>query len=428
MGSGGNGELGGACGGRGSWTWGGGGVPGGVGGSGSGGGGGWGWGSCMAGGGRGRWTWGGGGARGGARGSGSDGSGVLGGPGGTWGSGSGASGWLGRGGSVGAVGECAVRGGSGSAAVCGTGPHRSSWASQEASAAPGGLRVVPPGTGGGGEVPRRPWIRHVGVWWRQRLVVWVGGGLGPGGPFGVDVVAGGIRIWFLVRGGWLVGGGWPLAVGGVCGCSARWLPSHSLVLFVHGGLWPGGVGRWAVVVVGVVLVVVVVGPLVVVVWVVVGLVLRVWPMDPLWVFRSPLWVWGVGHRGQSPGLHYVVGRGGGSGAGLDGDGGRGVPRPWVGWAGGGGGFWGMDDGALGDGDADEGLDGVVLGGRLCGGGGCRWEGGVGCGGWGVLAWVRVRVGVVLVGFVSLCLWCCVCSRGRRLGFGVGFGVGVRFQV
>ena len=26
---------------------------------------------------------------------------------------------------------------------------------------------------GGVEVPRRPWIRHVGVWWRQRLVVWV---------------------------------------------------------------------------------------------------------------------------------------------------------------------------------------------------------------------------------------------------------------
>ena len=90
-------------------------------------------------------------------------------------------------------------------------------------------------------------------------------GLGPGGPFGVDVVAGGIRIRFLVRRGWLVRGGWPLAVGGVCGWSARWLPSHSLVLFVHGGLWPGGVGRWAVVVVGVVLVVVVVGLLLVVV-------------------------------------------------------------------------------------------------------------------------------------------------------------------
>ena len=244
-------------------------------------------------------------------------------------------------------------------------------------------------------------------------------GLGPGGPFGVDVVAGGIRIRFLARGGWLVWGGWPLAVVGVCGWSARWLPSHSLVLFVHRGLWPGGVGRWAVVVVGVVLVVVVVGPLVVVVWVVVGSVLRVWPMDPLWGFRSPLWGWGVGHRGQSLRLHCVVGRGGWLGAGPDGDGGRGVPRPWVGLAGGGGGLRGMDDG-----DVDEGLDGVVLDGRLCGGGGCRWEGGVGCGGWGVLAWVRVRVGVVSVRFVSLRLWCCVC----RLGFGVGFGVGVRFQV
>ena len=140
-------------------------------------------------------------------------------------------------------------------------------------------------------------------------------GLGPGGPFGVDVVAGGIGIRFLVRGGSLVRGGWPLVVGGVCGWGAR-LPSHLLVLFLHGGLWFRGVGRWAVVVVGVVLVVVVVGLLVVVVWVVVGLVLRVWPMDPLWVFRSPLWGWGVGHRGQSPGLHYVVGRGGGRGPGL----------------------------------------------------------------------------------------------------------------
>ena len=49
---------------------------------------------------------------------------------------------------MGAVGECAVRGGSGSAAVCGTGPHRSSRASPEASAAPGGPRAVPPGGGG----------------------------------------------------------------------------------------------------------------------------------------------------------------------------------------------------------------------------------------------------------------------------------------
>ena len=33
-----------------------------------------------------------------------------------------------------------------------------------------------------------------------------------------------------------------------------------------------------------------------------------------------------------------------------------------------------------------------------------------------------------VGFVSLRLWCCVCSLGRRFEFGVGFGVAVRFQV
>ena len=94
-------------------------------------------------------------------------------------------------------------------------------------------------------------------------------GLGPGGPFGVEVVAG--RIRFLVR------GGWPLVVGGVWGWRARLLPSHALVLLVHGGLWPRGVGWWAVVVVGVVLVVVVVGPWVVVALVVVGVVLRVWP-------------------------------------------------------------------------------------------------------------------------------------------------------
>ena len=93
--------------------------------------------------------------------------------------------------------------------------------------------------------------------------------LGPGGHFGVDMVAGGIR--------WLLRGGRPLVVGGVWGWSARWLPSHTLVLFVHGGLWSSGVGWWALVVVGVVLVVVLVGLLVVVALVVVWMVLRVWP-------------------------------------------------------------------------------------------------------------------------------------------------------
>ena len=176
----------------------------------------------------------------------------------------------------------------------------------------------------GGEVPRRPWgpfgHRMVARGVRGPAPCRLGGEVPrrPWGPFGHRMVAAGV---WLVRGWWLVRGGCLLAVGGVCGWGARWLPSRPPVLFVHGGLWPGGVGRWAVVVVGVVLVVVVVEPLVVVVWVVVGLVLRVWPMDSLWVFRSPLWGWGVGHRGQPPGLHYVVGMGEGLGAGLDYDGG-----------------------------------------------------------------------------------------------------------
>ena len=113
-------------------------------------------------------------------------------------------------------------------------------------------------------------------------------GLGPGGPFGVDVVAGGIQC--------LVRVGWPLVVGGVWGWSTWLLPSHTLVLLVHWGLWSGGVMWWAVVVVGAVLVVVVVGPLVVVALLVVGMVLRVCPSDPLWICRSSCWGWGVGHR------------------------------------------------------------------------------------------------------------------------------------
>ena len=94
-------------------------------------------------------------------------------------------------------------------------------------------------------------------------------GLGPGGPFGVDVVAGGIQ--FLVR------EGWPLVVGGVWGLSAPMLPPHAMVLLVRGALWSGGLGWWAGVVAGVVLVVVMVGPLVVVALVVVEMVVQMWP-------------------------------------------------------------------------------------------------------------------------------------------------------
>ena len=43
--------------------------------------------------------------------------------------------------------------------------------------------------------------------------------------------------------------------------------------------------------------------------------------------------------------------------------------------------------------------------RVCGGGG-RWgEGGSGCGGWGVLVWVRAWVRAVSLGLPSLLLWC-----------------------
>ena len=84
----------------------------------------------------------------------------------------------------------------------------------------------------------------------------------------------------------------------------------------------------------------------------------------------------------------------------------------------------------------------MLGGRLCGGGGCWWEGGVCCGGCGVLAWVRVWVRAVSLGLASYRFWCCglrgvlfvvvlllvVRLFGRRLRFGVGFWVGVRLEV
>ena len=139
-----------------------------------------------------------------------------GGRGGALGSGSGASGWLTRGGGVGSVGargDRAVRGGSGSAAVCGTMPHRSSRASQEVSAGPGGPRVVLPGTGGGGggppssmDLPRRGVVAAAAGGIGR---VTVPGSVGPGGPPRRRLGGEGIR--------WLVRGGWPLVVGGVCG-------------------------------------------------------------------------------------------------------------------------------------------------------------------------------------------------------------------
>ena len=185
--------------GEGVGTWGGSGVLGGAWGSGSGGGGDWGSGPRTGGGGKGKpggarggrgwWTWGGGGVGGGAWGSGSGGSGAPEGRGGALGSGSVASEWLRGGGGVGSVsagGGCAVLGGSGSAAVCRTRPRCSSRANQEVSAAHGGPRGAPPGTGGGGgspppslDPPRRGAAAAVAGGTGR---VTVPGGVGPGGP------------------------------------------------------------------------------------------------------------------------------------------------------------------------------------------------------------------------------------------------------
>ena len=460
MGGAGNGKLDAVRWGRGTWTWDGGGGRGDARGRGSGGGGSWGRRMRMGGagnrkhgavrGGRGTRRWDGGGARGGARGSGSGGSGVLGGHGGASESGSGAGERLRRGGAVGSVragSGCTGGGGGGAPPLAGpglvagrVGPVR------RRRRVLGGLARCRLALGMGGEVPHPSWICRVGVRRRWRLVVQVEWlslvGVGPGGPFGVDVVAG--RIPFLV---W---GGRPLVVGGAVGWSARWvvLPSHALVLLVHGGLPPDGVGWWAVVVVVVVVVVVLVWALVAVALVVVVMVLLVRAEDPLAFW----WGLGIGHCLEPLWPYGSVDSGGGLGAGLNGDRGRGVPGPRVGLAGSGGGLWGVDDGALGNGDVDEGLVGVVLGGRLCGGG-SRWgEGGSGCGGWRVLAWLWVRVWVTtgslllpsyLLWFLGLCgvglvmlllvvvvvllLWV-VLLFGFRFWFGVVFWVGVRFEV
>ena len=251
IGGAGNGKGGAVGGVWGTRTWDGGGACGGSPGSGGLGGGGWGWGTRISGagngkrgavcGGRGTGTWDGCGVRVGARGSGSGGSGALGGCGGASGSRSGASERVRRRGAVGSVragGGCAARGGSGSAVVVGTGPRcEASPASQEASAGPGAPRVVLPGTGGGVSPPP-----SVDLPRRGAAAVAAGGtgrvavldGLGLGGPFGVDVVARRIRF--------LVWGRQPLVVGGVVGWSARWvvLPSHALLLVVHGGCGPVG--------------------------------------------------------------------------------------------------------------------------------------------------------------------------------------------
>ena len=92
-------------------------------------------------------------------------------------------------------------------------------------------------------------------------------------------------------------------------------------------------------------------------------------------------------------------------------------------------YWGVDDGALGGGDVNDGLNGVVLGGRLRGGGGA-WvvvggvsRFGLGFGLWRcLLGWRRCVCGVV--GCLGLCWWWCCCCRCARLGAGLGLGSGL----
>ena len=64
----------------------------------------------------------------------------------------------------------------GASVPCGKGAGAPPFAGPDLIARVGRVRRRPRGAAwywGGGEVSRCPWIRHVGVWWRQRLVVWV---------------------------------------------------------------------------------------------------------------------------------------------------------------------------------------------------------------------------------------------------------------
>ena len=95
-------------------------------------------------------------------------------------------------------------------------------------------------------------------------------GLGPGGQFGVDVVAGGIQ--FLLRGGLAPGGRRGMGVerpGAATPCAGAARARGVVVRW--GSVVGSGSGA------GLVLVVVMVGPLVVVVLVVVCIVVRIWP-------------------------------------------------------------------------------------------------------------------------------------------------------
>ena len=118
-----------------------------------------------------------------------------------------------------------------------------------------------------------------------------------------------------------------------------------------------------------------------------------------------------------------------------------VPRPQFRLAGGGGGFWGLEGAALGDGDVAEALDGTVLCGCLRGGGSCWGQGGSGCSGPGALeAAVVAPAAAPFLTAGDVCAgvrwWCGCCCRqccgwrwrsGCCLGPGLGLGTGSRWR-
>ena len=288
-------------------------------------------------------------------GSGSE-SGHSGGAGGAWGASCGAAGYWGEGSfppSMDLPRRVVAPGESGAAAVV---------ASGTGSVVAGG--VVPVGGGVGGPLRR-------GRGGRANTAPGRGGAV-PGGRWGsgvqrlVGVAAipgnGAVRARGVVgRWGRVLGSGGGGGAGGGGGGGGGGSVGD-------GGGGGGGGGGGALVAV-----VVVAGSVVVVV------VLWVRPQDPL-AFRGGV---EVGHHLQPLGLHGLMDSGGGIGAGLDGDRCRGVPRPWVGLDGCGGGLWGVDGGALGEGDVDEVLARIMLCGCLRGGGSCWGQGGSGRNGRGV---------------------------------------------
>ena len=126
-------------------------------------------------------------------------------------------------------------------------------------------------------------------------------------------------------------------------------------------------------------------------------------------------------------MYCVVGRGGGSGAGLYGDCGRGVPRPWVGLAGGSGCLWGWMMGR-----SDMGMFTRVGMGSCLGAASVVAAAAGGRGAWVVVgggSWFGLGFGLGRCFFGwRRCACGVLCVRlGTGFGFGLGLGLGSGFR-